>query len=110
MTAQTDLFARTERRKRAGHASALDGIGSANAACLANIVKALVRGGMTCTSDEVYLRLPDGVKQCLELHPNAIPATMTNLHLAGLIEKTGEYVRSSRPEARGRRIAKWRAV
>ena len=101
-----DLFAARTTRAT----STLAGIGAANAEHIANIIRSLVKYGGTCTSDDVYPLLAQPTRDCLALHPNAVPATITNLQHAGEIAPTGEYVASTRPEARGRRIQRWRAT
>jgi hypothetical protein len=106
MSAQTDDFAaRTSRASRT-----LDGIGAANAEHIANVIRALTKYGATCTSDDVYPLLAEPARQCLTVHPNAVPACFTNLQHAGEIETTGDYIASARKEARGRRIQVWRAA
>ena len=105
MTTQTEMdFA--ARRTRAS--STLEGIGPANAAHIANVIRALTKYGATCTSDDVYPLLAEPARACLSKHPNAVPATFTNLQHAGEIETTGEYISSTRKNARGRRIQVWR--
>ena len=59
------------------------------------------------TSEDILPHLPQGVKDQLSLHPNALGAAIHTAARAGVIIATGRYVCATRAEARSRKIALW---
>lgn len=60
------------------------------------------------TSEHVYNALPDGVKQVLQLHPNALGSSMRAAAVDGIIEDTGTMCRAEHAAAHRRKITVWR--
>lgn len=67
------------------------------------IVRHLARSGVEFTTDDVWSKMT-GI---FTSEPRALGAVMTRLAKAGIIEKTGIYVASSRVECHARPIPVW---
>lgn len=67
------------------------------------VVRKLAQHGESFTTDQVW----DDLAGIYTAEPRALGAVMTRLAKAGIIEKTGTYVPSSRMECHARPIPVW---
>jgi hypothetical protein len=62
----------------------------------------------TFTSEDVMDALPDGTKQQLELHPNALGSAIRSAAREGLIADTKTMAQAKHAAAHSRKITVWR--
>jgi hypothetical protein len=105
MTAQLDFNLGARRRDR-GHADALSRYTVQLIRFeLVNVIRD--SRNFTGTTDDMLDRLTPQTRDSLATNPNALGAIVRSLAKANLIRRTGQMVRSRRPEARQRMIAVW---
>ncbi len=94
-----------QRAKDAGQADALS---SYAVEAITRELAACAQDLSTFSSDDVFERLPAGIRESLSARPNALGAAFTQAAKHNLIEFAGGTVRTKRPEGRKRAIRLWR--
>lgn len=107
MTAQLSLLAGLEARD-AGQRKAAEKLSPGEIAAVRRFVAHLATTRDTFTSDDVHQLCGDGLSDRMAAFPNAFGGIMRALALEGSIELTGSVTKSTRAEARGRKVLLWR--
>lgn len=76
---------------------------------IAEAIRAVAKSHEEFTSDIVAAQLTVPTVDLLRLRPNTMGAVFRSLARAGVIERTGAFVQTTRPEGRCRLIPLWRA-
>lgn len=105
-------FAPAEQGRRTGHAGAEDARDGLPAAVRSSVHEAIRRRSGPFTSDSLHGDLTQSARDVLRHphHRNALAGIITTSAREGVIRFTGQYVRSVRPEARGRMLKVWERV
>ena len=98
---------------QAGAEDAVSGVGGGIPEAIRKSVhEAIAARSEPFTSDSLHGYLTQSARDVLrhKHHRNALAGILTTSAKAGLIRFTGQYVKSVRPEARGRMLKVWQRV
>lgn len=101
MDLEAGLRAADEAIERAGRNAYVEW----NRAVVGAVMRIAEAGWTTFTTDDVWATIPPSIRTH---EPRALGSVMRKLQEAGIIEATGEWRPTARPEAHGRPIRVWR--
>lgn len=109
----SSIFLTPAERGQAGASDALDGVGGGLPPTITTAIRHVILGQrQPFTTDTLRGHFSPAVLEVIghPHHRNALAGLLTTLAKAGRIHFTGSYVRSVRPEARGRMLKVWAVV